>query len=59
MHIAFCCDDGYIIPASITLESLLKNNRDRRIIAHTFTDDLNETSIARLKDLLKSIRENW
>lgn len=53
MHIAFCCDDGYIIPASITLESLLKNNRDRRIIAHTFTDDLNETSIARLKDLLK------
>lgn len=53
MHIAFCCDDGYIIPASITLESLLKNNGDRRIIAHTFTDDLNETSIEKLQTLLK------
>lgn len=54
MHIAFCCDDCYITPASVMLESLLKNNRNRHIIAHTFTDDLNETSIEALRKLMES-----
>lgn len=54
MHIAFCCDDCYITPASVMLESLLKNNRNRHIIAHTFTDDLNETSIEVLRKLMES-----
>lgn len=53
MHIAFCCDDRYIIPASIMLESLMKNNKDRHIIAHTFTDDLNDTSIKILRTLVE------
>ena len=45
MHIAFCCDDCYIMPASIMLESFMKNNRNHQIIVHTFSDDLNNTSI--------------
>lgn len=53
MHIAFCCDDGYIIPASITLESLLKNNQSKQIVAHTFSDDLNEVSIKKLRTLVE------
>lgn len=51
-HIAFCCDDNYIIPACIMLESLMKKNKDIRFIAHTFTDDLSESSIETLNNTL-------
>ncbi len=54
MHVAFCCDNCYIMPASIMLESLMKNNRNRHIIAHTFTDDLNDTSIETLRALVET-----
>ena len=53
-HIAFCCDDNYIIPACIMLESLMKKNEDIRFIAHTFTDDLSESSVKKLKDTLEN-----
>ena len=53
MHVAFCCDNNYIMPASIMLESLMRNNRNRHIIAHTFTDDLNENSIETLRILVE------
>lgn len=53
MHVAFCCDNSYIVPASITLESILKNNKNRHIITHTFTDDLNEKSIGTLQALVE------
>lgn len=53
MHIAFCCDNGYIMPASIMLESLMKNNENRHIIAHTFSDDLDDTSIKTLQGLME------
>ncbi len=52
-HIAFCCDDNYLIPACIMLDSLMKKNEDIRFIAHTFTDDLSEKSIEQLKKTLK------
>ena len=52
-HIAFCCDDNYLIPACIMLESLMKKNEDIRFIAHTFTDDLSEKSIEKLKNILE------
>lgn len=52
-HIAFCCDDNYIIPACIMLESLIKKNADIRFIAHTFTDDLSESSVEKLKNTLE------
>ena len=53
-HIAFCCDDNYLIPACIMLESLIKKNQDIHFIAHTFADDLSEESIGKLKNTLES-----
>lgn len=52
-HMAFCCDDNYLIPACIMLESLMKTNEDMHFIAHTFTDDLSEKSIQKLKKTLE------
>ena len=52
-HIAFCCDDNYLIPACVMLESLMKKNEDIQFVAHTFADDLSEESIEKLKNTLK------
>ena len=52
-HIAFCCDDNYLIPASIMLESLMRRNEDIHFVAHTFADDLSEESIKQLRSLLE------
>lgn len=52
MHVAFCCDDNYIMPASIMLESLLVSNKGIRIIAHTFSDGLNSSSVSKLEVLI-------
>ena len=53
-HIAFCCDDNYLIPACIMLESLMKKNKDMYFAAHTFSDDLSEESIEKLKNTLEA-----
>ena len=53
IHIAFCCDDAYIIPTKIMLESLLRNNRGISIIAHTFSDELSETNVRELAAMLE------
>ena len=53
-HIAFCCDDNYLIPACIMLESLMKKNQEIHFAAHTFTDDLSEESIEKLKNTLEA-----
>ena len=53
-HIAFCCDDNYLIPACIMLESLMKTNEDIHFVAHTFTDDLSEASIEKLRNTLEA-----
>lgn len=53
MHIAFCCDDNYIMPASIVLESLLKNCDTKTVVAHTFSNDLNALSIAKLREKME------
>ena len=52
-HISFCCDDNYLIPACIMLESLMRHNKGVRFIAHTFTDDLSEKSIKKFENLLR------
>ena len=49
MHIAFCCDENYIIPASIMLESLFRSNRDIHIVVHTFSDDLSGSAVGKLE----------
>ena len=53
-HIAFCCDDNYLIPACVMLESLMRKNEDIQFVAHTFADDLSEESIEKLKNTLES-----
>ena len=53
-HIAFCCDDNYLVPACIMLESLMKKNQGIRFVAHTFSDDLSEESIEKLKNTLEA-----
>ena len=53
-HIAFCCDDNYLVPACIMLESLMNKNEDIHFVAHTFTDDLSEESIEKLRDTLQT-----
>lgn len=53
-HIAFCCDDNYLIPACIMLESLMNTNKDIHFVAHTFADDLSEKSIEKLKNTLEA-----
>lgn len=52
-HISFCCDDNYLIPACIMLESLMRNNKGVRFIAHTFSDDLSDDSIRKFDSLLR------
>ncbi len=52
-HISFCCDDNYLIPACIMLESLMRNNKGVRFIAHTFADDLSENSIKKFQSVLR------
>ena len=52
-HIAFCCDDNYLIPACIMLESLMKKNEDIHFIIHTFADDLSEKSIEKLRSTIE------
>jgi lipopolysaccharide biosynthesis glycosyltransferase len=53
-HISFCCDDNYLIPACIMLESLMRNNKGIHFIAHTFTDDLSESSIRKFESILRA-----
>lgn len=53
-HIAFCCDDNYLIPACVMLESLLASNKGVRFTAHTFSDDLSEDSLEKLRKVLSS-----
>ncbi len=52
-HISFCCDDNYVIPACIMLESLMRYNEGVHFIAHTFTDDLSEDSIREFDRILR------
>ena len=52
MNVAFCCDDNYLIPASIMLESLLIQSKDCHVNVYTFSDDLNDSSVTALNDLV-------
>ena len=53
INIAFCCDDAYIVPTKIMLESLLRNNKNVSIIAHTFSDDLSKKNVKVLSTMLE------
>ena len=55
--IAFCCDENYLMPASIMLESLVKHNRDSYIVAYSFHDDLSENAVRIFKNILGEFGE--
>ena len=54
MNVAFCCDDNYLMPASIMIESLLIHSEDCHVVVYTFSDDLNDLSVDALKKLVES-----
>ena len=58
INIAFCCDDRYIIPASIMIKSFLDTNKKKKITVFTFGNDLNEKSITELKNIVEKYGAN-
>ena len=54
MNVAFCCDDNYLMPASIMIESLLKHSTGCHLVLYTFSDDLNDLSQAKLNDIVNN-----
>jgi len=52
--ISFCCDDNYIIPALVSLESLLASNiqNSDSFIFHTFSGSLREENLTQIHNLL-------
>lgn len=53
MYVAFCCDENYLIPVSIMLESLIRHNKDINIVAYSFKDDLSESAIRKLEKIME------
>lgn len=53
-NVVFCCDDNYVVPACITLESMLKSNMNisKDIVFYTFSDGLCEESKIRLRGIV-------
>lgn len=55
-NVAFCCDDNYVVPACIALESMLKNNINisKDMIFYTFSDRLCEESKIKLQKIVEA-----
>ena len=53
VHLAICCDDNYLVPASITIKSYFLHNRKYRTVCHTFSDSLNKQSVDTLTKLVE------
>lgn len=56
--VSFCCDDRYIAPACVAVESILKNcgNNAKEFVFYTFSNDLCESNIDKLKKLVESYK---
>lgn len=52
MYIAFCCDEKYLIPASIMMESLVKHNSNIYIVVYSFQDDLSENAVKKIGKII-------
>lgn len=52
MYIAFCCDENYLIPVSIMLESFVKHNRNVYIVVYSFQDDLSESAVKKIEEII-------
>ena len=54
IHIAFCSDDNYLMPACIMLESFFSCHSDYNVMVHTFSTGLSDDSVKKLRRLIHS-----
>lgn len=47
IHIAFCFDDNYAMPAGIAISSIILNNSDKNLVFHLFANKVTDKKISR------------
>ncbi|MCO6544998.1 MAG: hypothetical protein J6583_02205 [Gilliamella sp.] len=53
VHIAFCFDDNYAMPAGIAMSSVILNNSDKNLVFHLFANNVSSEKIIRFNQLSK------
>lgn len=53
IHIAFCFDDNYAMPAGIAMSSIIINNPDKNLVFHLFVNNVSNEKILRFNELNK------
>ncbi|NUF48560.1 glycosyltransferase family 8 protein [Gilliamella sp. ESL0250] len=51
VHIAFCFDDNYAMPAGIAMSSVILNNLDKNLVFHLFANNVSNEKILRFNQL--------
>ena len=53
LHIAFCFDDNYAMPAGIAMSSVIVNNPNKNLVFHLFANNVSNEKIERFNQLNK------
>ncbi|OCG17017.1 MULTISPECIES: glycosyltransferase family 8 protein [unclassified Gilliamella] len=53
LHIAFCFDDNYAMPAGIAMSSVILNNPDKNLVFHLFANNVSNEKIIIFNQLSK------
>lgn len=53
VHLAYGIDENFVMPAGVSLLSVLENNSTLNFVAHIFIDQIHETSIEQLRELVE------
>lgn len=51
VHIAFCFDDNYAMPAGIAMSSVMINNSDKNLVFHLFANSVSDEKIQKFHQL--------
>lgn len=51
VHIAFCFDDNYAMPAGIAMSSVIINNSDKNLVFHLFANNVSNEKIQKFHQL--------
>lgn len=54
LHIAFCFDDNYAMPAGIAMSSVIVNNSDKNLVFHLFGNHVSNEKILKFNELKKT-----
>lgn len=54
MHIALAFDDGYALPAGVTISSVIYNNPNAHLCFHLFVDKISSVNLEKFKQLVSS-----